>query len=143
VNAEIYVQGVLMKESIAIIGGGIAGLTAGYLLSEKYAITLYEKEGRIGGNAYTHRTESGENIEIAAASVLGPAAMNFLKLCRQAGVPMVRQPRACLISIHDTGSNRGLYLTPLSMRGLLAQRFGLVRSLPSLTKAFYAMYKAV
>ena len=32
-----------MTERIGVIGGGIAGLTAGYLLSEKYTVTLFEK----------------------------------------------------------------------------------------------------
>ncbi len=38
-----------MKEKVAIIGGGIAGLTAGYLLNDKYDVTLLKK--RIGSAA--------------------------------------------------------------------------------------------
>ncbi|HMK65034.1 MAG TPA: FAD-dependent oxidoreductase, partial [Thermodesulfobacteriota bacterium] len=41
-----------MKTSIAVIGGGMAGLTAAYLLQEKYQVSLFEKSDRIGGNAY-------------------------------------------------------------------------------------------
>ena len=33
-----------MADKIAIIGGGIAGLTAGYLLNDRYDVTLFEKE---------------------------------------------------------------------------------------------------
>ncbi|MFP4312870.1 MAG: NAD(P)/FAD-dependent oxidoreductase [Alphaproteobacteria bacterium] len=38
---------------IAIIGSGISGLGAGYLLSPHYEITLYEKNKRIGGHSRT------------------------------------------------------------------------------------------
>jgi predicted NAD/FAD-binding protein len=39
---------------IAIIGGGISGLTAGYILSRTDEVTLFEAEGRLGGHADTH-----------------------------------------------------------------------------------------
>lgn len=38
---------------IAIIGGGISGLGAAYLLSSKHHVDLYEKEPRLGGHART------------------------------------------------------------------------------------------
>jgi protoporphyrinogen oxidase len=39
-------------EEISIVGAGIAGLTAGYLLSQKgYNVTVIEKEDRVGGLA--------------------------------------------------------------------------------------------
>ena len=40
---------------IAIIGSGIAGLSAAYLLRQHYHVTLYEKEGRLGGHSRTIR----------------------------------------------------------------------------------------
>ncbi len=39
---------------IAVIGGGISGLTAGYILSRTDEVTLFEAEGRLGGHADTH-----------------------------------------------------------------------------------------
>ena len=38
---------------VAVIGSGISGLTAAYLLSPHAKVTLYEKEGRLGGHAHT------------------------------------------------------------------------------------------
>lgn len=38
---------------IAVLGGGISGLGAAYLLSQKHEVDLYEKEGRLGGHART------------------------------------------------------------------------------------------
>lgn len=39
--------------SIAVIGGGIAGLSAAWLLSRAHHVTLYEKEPRLGGHSNT------------------------------------------------------------------------------------------
>ena len=38
---------------IAIIGSGISGLSAGYYLSKKYKVDLFEKEDHFGGHAHT------------------------------------------------------------------------------------------
>lgn len=40
--------------SIAVIGSGVAGLTAAYLLSASNRVTLYEADDRLGGHAHTH-----------------------------------------------------------------------------------------
>ena len=39
---------------IAVIGGGISGLTAGYILARTDEVTLFEAAGRLGGHADTH-----------------------------------------------------------------------------------------
>ncbi|RPH03079.1 MAG: hypothetical protein CBC53_007735 [Alphaproteobacteria bacterium TMED93] len=43
----------LKKKKIAIIGGGISGLSAAYLLSNDYDISLYESKSKLGGHAIT------------------------------------------------------------------------------------------
>lgn len=42
---------------IAVIGSGVAGLTAAYLLAGHDRVTLYEKDSRLGGHAHTHEIE--------------------------------------------------------------------------------------
>jgi predicted NAD/FAD-binding protein len=42
------------RRKIAVIGGGISGLTAGYILSRTDEVTLFEAAGRLGGHADTH-----------------------------------------------------------------------------------------
>jgi uncharacterized protein len=39
---------------IAVIGGGVSGLTAGYVLSRTDDVTLFEADSRLGGHADTH-----------------------------------------------------------------------------------------
>lgn len=38
---------------IAVVGSGIAGMSAAWLLSQNHNVTVYEKEGRIGGHSHT------------------------------------------------------------------------------------------
>ncbi|MGI5451640.1 NAD(P)/FAD-dependent oxidoreductase [Streptomyces sp. CA-249302] len=42
----------------AVIGSGVAGLTAAYLLGRTCHVTLYETDDRLGGHAHTHELTS-------------------------------------------------------------------------------------
>ena len=42
-----------MIERIAVIGSGISGLSAAWLLSRRHDVTLYEADGRLGGHTNT------------------------------------------------------------------------------------------
>lgn len=46
---------------IAVIGAGISGLGAAYLLSKKHEVDIYEAEGRLGGHARTTQIEENGN----------------------------------------------------------------------------------
>jgi len=54
------------REKIAVLGGGIAGLTAAYELSktkelqDKYEVTIYQMGWRLGGKASTGRGPEGQ-----------------------------------------------------------------------------------
>ena len=39
---------------IAVVGAGISGLSAAYLLARSHSVTLYEQDARLGGHAHTH-----------------------------------------------------------------------------------------
>ena len=45
---------------IAVIGAGISGLAAAYLLSRRHRVTLYERETRLGGHTHTVMTADPE-----------------------------------------------------------------------------------
>jgi uncharacterized protein len=42
------------RERAAVVGSGIAGLTAAYVLQQRYDVTLYEAASRLGGHTHTH-----------------------------------------------------------------------------------------
>jgi len=43
-----------LRERVAVIGGGVAGLTSAYLLQRKYDVSIFEADNRMGGHAHTH-----------------------------------------------------------------------------------------
>lgn len=42
------------RERAAVVGSGISGLTAAYVLQQRYDVTLYEAADRLGGHSDTH-----------------------------------------------------------------------------------------
>ena len=113
-----------MQERIAIVGGGVAGLTAGYLLNQKYDVTLFEKSNRIGGNAWTYVTRDGEEVDIAVAAFGKAGYKHLFELFSR--LKIKTKPYRAYVSLHNLDTKTGLYLTP-SIRGLWAQRFRVLR----------------
>ena len=44
---------------IAVIGSGVSGLTAAWLLARSHDVKLYERDQRLGGHAHTHEVRVG------------------------------------------------------------------------------------
>nr|WP_157440609.1 FAD-dependent oxidoreductase [Actinokineospora inagensis] len=42
------------RRRVAVIGSGVAGLTAAHLLQRRFEVTLFEADDRLGGHAHTH-----------------------------------------------------------------------------------------
>jgi len=130
-----------MRKNVAIIGGGVAGLTAGYLLNKRHNVTLFEKTGRIGGNAYSFLTPDDQPADIAVA-VFGRAGYpNFYSLLSELHI----QTQPCYgtyMSFHNLDTHDGLYLTP-SLRKSLAQRFRHLkpRNLWNVSRFFLGLFR--
>jgi len=53
---------------VAVIGSGISGLTAAYLLGRRDHVTLYEAQDRLGGHTHTHTVPVGEGGSVRVDS---------------------------------------------------------------------------
>ena len=51
-----------MRGRVAVVGSGVSGLTAAYLLRDMYEVTLFEADDRYGGHAHTHSVD-GQRID--------------------------------------------------------------------------------
>ncbi|MFE5617832.1 NAD(P)/FAD-dependent oxidoreductase [Streptomyces sp. NPDC056524] len=48
------------RQRVAVVGGGVAGLTAAHVLRRAYDVVLYEADDRLGGHAHTHELPTGD-----------------------------------------------------------------------------------
>jgi len=129
-----------MRKKVAIIGGGIGGLTAAYKLHPMHEITLFEKENRLGGNAFSHRTKDGYQVDIAVAAFGKAGYPNFFALLDELKVERGRSLNSC-VSFYNLDSQKGIYVTPFSLKGLVAQNFAMFK--PQNLAAFYRLTKAL
>ncbi len=60
--------GHMTRRRIGIIGSGIGGLTAGYVLSRGDDVTLFEAAPRLGGHAHTHQITGPDGRELLVDS---------------------------------------------------------------------------
>jgi predicted NAD/FAD-binding protein len=128
-----------MKLRIAIIGGGIAGLTAGYLLNRRHEVTLFEKSDRLGGNAYTYTTGDGLDVDMAVAAFGMAGSKKFARLISELKLKTrrIERPGICY---HNLVTGRGLYAT-LHLKGLIAQRFAILK--PGMIKEGFNLRKGL
>ncbi len=54
------------RRNVAVIGSGVAGLTAAHVLAREDRVTLFEADDRLGGHAHTHRLplDSGGSVNV-------------------------------------------------------------------------------
>ncbi len=127
-----------MPETIAIVGGGIAGLTAAYLLHEKYDITLFEKDGRLGGNAYTLHTRAGDDIDISVFAFSSVSYPNFLRLLSRLNIQTARYGISGVTATsYDLDTHHACYFAPFTLRGFTP------RHLRTTWRFFFGMRRAI
>ena len=109
--------------SVAVIGSGVAGLTAAYVLSGRDRVTLYEADARLGGHAHTHFVDDGGGRVIGIDSAfLVHNDRTYPTLCRMLGELGVATQESDM-SMSVRADAVGLeYAGALGVRGLFACR---------------------
>jgi len=53
------------RRRVAVVGAGVSGLTAAYLLRRTHEVTLFEADDRLGGHAHTHAVTASDGRRFA------------------------------------------------------------------------------
>jgi predicted NAD/FAD-binding protein len=118
--------------SIAVIGGGISGLGAAWLLSRRHAVTIYEAGAKIGGHSNTIDWE-GTPVDTGFIVYNEGTYPNLTALFRHLDVPT----RASEMSFAASLDDGRLEYSGSDLAGLFAQKRNLVRP------RFWAMLRDV
>src|SRR6201996_1285396 len=89
---------------IAIIGSGISGLGASYLLDQRHEITVYERQGRIGGHARTLTVDyDGKKVPVDTGFIVfnEPNYPHLSAMFRHLGVATHKSDMTFAASIQD------------------------------------------
>lgn len=125
-----------MTKKIAIIGSGISGLTAAYLLNKNHDITLFEKEKRLGGHTATIDIEHNNRsyaIDTGFIVFNDWTYPNFIELLSQIGVASQPTSMGFAVSCDATG----LEYSGENLNTIFAQRKNM------LSPKFYAMLRDI
>jgi predicted NAD/FAD-binding protein len=106
---------------IAVVGAGISGLSAAYLLARSHSVTLYEQEARLGGHAHTHDVViDGRTFAVDTGFMVFNAQTypNFVRLLAELGV----ESRPSDMSFSVRCRRCGIEYSSVGLDGLFAQR---------------------
>lgn len=78
------------KQSIAVVGAGVAGIVSAYLLQRKHDVTLFEADSYLGGHTRTITIEDGPDagtcVDMGFIVFNDLTYPNFIEFLRQLGV---------------------------------------------------------
>ena len=113
---------------IAVVGGGVAGVTAAHLLQRRHEVTLFEARDYVGGHTHTIEVPSGPDRGLPVDT--GFIVLNdrtyplFNRLLQQLGVGV----RDTEMSFSFQSATTGLEYAGTGLSGLFAQRRNLWRA---------------
>lgn len=110
------------RRRVAVIGAGVSGLSAAFLLRNRHDVVLYEAADRLGGHAHTHEVldRHGEMRRIDSGFIVHNRSTypNLLRLLRELDV----QTRPTEMSMSISCAGCGLeYAGGRGVRGIVAR----------------------
>jgi predicted NAD/FAD-binding protein len=121
---------------VAVIGSGIAGISAAWALSGKHEVVLFEADTRLGGHTHTHDLKIGDqSYRIDSGFIVHnhenyPLFSRFLK-----ELQVETKTTEMSFAVHN--QNNGLYYNANSIKSLFCQKRNL------LSPKFYAMIRDI
>lgn len=111
---------------IAVIGSGIAGMSAAYYLCRKYEVSLFERDTRIGGHTHTVTVESSRGpLAVDTGFIVhnDRTYPNLVRLFAELGVET--QPSDMSFAVFDRKT--GFEYSSRGLAGFFAQRDSLLK----------------
>jgi uncharacterized protein len=126
------------RPKLAVVGAGVAGLTAAYLLQRRYDVTLFEADDRLGGHAHTHElpTPDGSVALVDSGFIVHNERTypNLLRLFAELGVQTQESEMSMSVSCEGCGLE---YAGARRLPGLFPTRPGHFGLSPNLVRARY------
>ena len=111
---------------IAVIGSGISGMTAAFLLSDEHEVVVFEANGYIGGHTNTVDVSfNGDQYAVDTGFIVfnEKTYPNFVKLMKRLGVDWQDSVMSFSVQCEKTG----LEFCPSNLNSLFIQRRNLLR----------------
>ncbi|MCD2189822.1 NAD(P)/FAD-dependent oxidoreductase [Actinomycetospora soli] len=108
----------MSRDRVAVIGAGVSGLTAAYVLQRAHDVTLFEAESRLGGHAHTHDLPT---VSVDSGFIVHNHATypNLIRLFGELGVATQDSEMSMSVRDESTGLE---YAGARGAAGLFAQR---------------------
>ncbi|MET1037597.1 MAG: FAD-dependent oxidoreductase [Aeromicrobium sp.] len=111
-----------VRRTVAVVGSGVSGLTAAYVLRREWDVTVFESDDRVGGHAHTHTVADPDATHRVDSGFIVHNDRTYPLLRRLFGeLGVAVHPTEMSMSIHCDGC--GLeYAGGRGGKGIFAQR---------------------
>ena len=123
---------------IAVVGTGIAGMVAAYLLSDEHELVVFESEDYVGGHTHTIDVAlNGQTYAVDTGFIVfnEKTYPNFIQLMKRLGIAWQLSNMSFSVQCKKTG----LEFSPSSLNSLFIQRKNLLR--PSFYRMIFDIFK--